>query len=1104
MKAVTAEVSFPDLEKEILDFWRDKKIFKKSMDPELGSDQSSSKGLASSGKRPEYIFYDGPPFATGLPHYGHLLAGTIKDVIGRYFTMKGFRVDRRFGWDCHGVPVEMEIQKNLNLNGSKAIREFGIDNFNEACRSIVDRYSKEWVSFVERSGRWVDFEREYRTMDINFMESVWWAVKSLWDRGLIYEGFKCVSYSPAMSTPISNFEANLNYKQVQDPSVTVRGRVIGDVSVLGHLPQPLSFYVWTTTPWTLPSNTALAINSNLEYSLVRATDPDEYVIIAKNKAEDFFSLHDSESGKEKKKTKKAPTREAEIVKTFPGSELLGVSYEPFFPFFESHREDGAFKVFHGDFVSDEDGTGVVHLASFGEDDLGLFMANGLPVIDPLNADGCFENNMGFISGLYFKDADPKIIQELKSNKLLVQHETIEHSYPFCWRTDSPLIYKSISTWFVKVEAIKESLISANQRINWVPEHLKDGRFGKWLENVRDWSISRNRFWGTPIPIWRSESGRMMCIGSVEELEKLSGRKITDLHTHFIDEISFPCPETGEIMHRVPEILDCWFESGAMPYAQAHYPFDNQEEFDANFPADFIAEGLDQTRGWFYTLLVLSSALFKKPAFKNVIVNGIILAEDGRKMSKSLRNYPPADEVMNKYGADALRLYLLASAATKAEELRFSEIGVKDVVRQTLIPLWNAYKFLVTYAEVDSWDPSKRSLEPSPNLLDRWILSRLLTLSDSVDRVLGSYRLYAAAPLILDFIDQLTNWYIRLNRRRFWLDSTEAERRDKNFAYTTLYEVLSTFSRIIAPLAPFISEEIYRNLSDVCSEPNSSPVSVHLQSFPGAADLKNVESDKSLEESMELFEETILLGRALRHEHDLKLRQPLAKITIVYGDPAALSSLKKLDGYIREELNVKIVEYVAEEEQFVSLAARLNTIKLGKTLGPKLGKDGMGRLNAFISGLGNDQLRKIESGGGCEFEGEVFSRDDILISRKPKEGLTTAASSGRITVVLDTALTQELRLEGLAREFVNRVQKLRKDFNFEITDRIMVRYMTACPKISHAVKEHRDYIMSETLAIDLEAVGDRQEFFDIGADEDNLSVQEIDGSNLVVLLQRTQA
>lgn len=1096
MKPVSTNVSFPDLEEEILKFWRESEVFQRSTDKYAGFGLNVEDITKTA--RPSYVFYDGPPFATGLPHYGHLLAGTIKDVIGRYFTMKGFHVDRRFGWDCHGVPVEFEIQKSLNLGGAKDIREYGIAKFNEACRSIVERYSKEWEKFVDRSGRWVDFDRQFKTMDKDFMESVWWAFKELWDKDLVYESFKNVAYSPAMSTPLSNFEANLNYKNVQDPAVTVKAKLdIGTCptsikSIVGST--PVSVCIWTTTPWTLPSNTAIAANENIQYSIVKVAGPEEFLIIAEKLTVEVFP----ELGP---KSKVDSGRKPNVVAQISGKDLVGVSYEPFFDFFSAAREKGAFRIFQGDFVSEEDGTGLVHLASFGEDDLNLFLSNNLPIIDPIDEDGAFDNTVGEFSGLYFKDADSKIIAKLKETGLLIAHKTIEHSYPFCWRTDKPLMYKSISTWFISVEKIKATLLEANSEIRWVPEHVKNGRFGKWLENARDWAVSRNRFWGTPIPIWKSESGKTYCVGSVAELEKMCGKEIKDIHPHIIDELEFKCPETGEKLTRVTEVLDCWFESGAMPYAQAHYPFENKTHFEETFPADFIAEGLDQTRGWFYTLMVLSTALFKKPAFKNVIVNGIILAEDGRKMSKSLKNYPPADEILNKFGADALRMYLLSSAATKAEELRFTEAGVRDVLRQTLIPLWNAYNFFVTYASIDQWDVSQIPQGQSPNLLDRWILSRLTTIAKSVDKVLSNYQLYLAAPHILKFIDELTNWYIRLNRRRFWQGNTPEEKEDKLHAYATLYSVLSTFSRVISPIMPFISEAMFKNLS--ADDKNITRDSVHLTPFPSEEELKQYLTDPALEEAMGLFEEIIVLGRALRSEHDIKLRQPLSNLTIILADASAIKGLGVLDEYIREEINVKKITYMDDESQHVSLSARLNTIKLGKTLGPKLGKDGMSQLNKMIATLTTEDIRTLESGKNIDFLGESFGSDDILISRKPKEGLTTAASAGRITIILDTALSPELRLEGLAREFINRVQKIRKESDFDIADRIIIKFFTGSPQISMAVSEHKNYIMQETLSVEIEEIADR-ETCEQNSTLGEMEVQEIDDIAVLFSLQRIQS
>ncbi len=1085
MKTVTTNISFPTLEQEVLAYWEENKIFERSMEPDTPVSPNGEKS-----PRKSYVFYDGPPFATGLPHYGHLLAGTIKDVVGRFFTMKGYHVDRRFGWDCHGVPVEFEIQKTLDLHGAKAIRDFGVGAFNEECRKIVLRYTKEWEEFVKRSGRWVDFSRQYRTMDKDFMESIWWVVKRLWDRGLIYEGQKCVPYSWAMNTPLSNFEANLNYKTVQDPAVTVKGRILTDINKHLNLSQkidlPVVAYAWTTTPWTLPSNMAFAVGPEIKYSLVRNEAENEVAIIAS----DLVERHISDFNKEES--------ESLLIAEVNGSDLVGLEYEPFFPYFEEERANSAFRIYSEDFVTAEEGTGIVHCASFGEDDLKLFLKHGIKVVDPVDEDGNFTGLVPDFQGVNVKKADSEIIAHLKKSGKMVSHVTIEHSYPFCWRTDTPLIYKSISSWFVKVETIQDVLIQNNSTIHWVPEHIRDGRFGKWLENSRDWAISRNRFWGTPIPLWRCEScEEIVCIGSVSELEEKSGEKVDDLHSHYIDGLKVKCSSCGSEAKRVPQVLDCWFESGSMPYAQAHYPFENKQEFEDTFPADFIAEGLDQTRGWFYTLLVLSTALFGEAPFKNVVVNGIVLAEDGKKMSKSLKNYPPPDDVMNEFGSDAMRLYLLASAATRGEDLRFSKEGVQQVVRQTLLPLWNAYNFLVTYALADDWSHTDIPEEPSNNLLDRWLVSKVSSLIDGVDTALSNYHLYAAAPPILEFVDQLTNWYIRLNRRRFWAGNSEEEKRDKAHAYATLHQALLSFVRVLAPLAPFISEDIFRNLSRGIS--NLEFDSVHLAPFPSTEEFGKSSIDKNLELSMELFEEVILLGRSLRNEHGHKVRQPLAKLTVIHPRAEELERVKVLDSYIRDELNVKTVDYSSDEAGFVLLSARLNTKKLGKTLGPKLGSGGMKKLRQAVEKLPSDKIQAIENGDTLSIEGVELGKKDILIERKAKVSGDASASSGQVTIVLDTALTQELRLEGLAREFVNRVQKLRKDLNFEVTDRIIISFMTACPRLTVALEENSSYVQEETLAVELIQTKD-ESAFDLGKGE----AQEIDGKTVIISLSRIQA
>ncbi len=1107
MKAVKQEVSFPHLEEEVLKFWKENQTFQRSLDKHLSQ---TIDGKKSDTPRKSYVFYDGPPFATGLPHYGHLLAGTIKDVVGRYFTMKGFHVDRRFGWDCHGLPVEFEIQKALDLHGAKAIRAFGVANFNEECRKIVLRYTQEWRAFVERSGRWVDFEREYRTMDLDYMESIWWVFKRLWDRGLVYQGLKCVPYSWAINTPLSNFEANLNYKDVQDPAVTVRAEVISDVAQ--HLGLKLSptksrvfAYVWTTTPWTLPSNLALAVGPTLNYSLVANPKDNEIAIVASSLLIKIFPELASAIAENGAKAKDADGRQ--VLAEVAGEKLVGLEYRPFFDYFEKERAQNAFRIYPGNFVLDTDGTGIVHCASFGEDDVVLFQANNIAVIDPVDEDGRFQAEVTDFAGLNVKEADSKIIAFLKERKALVKHETIVHSYPFCWRTDKPLIYKSISTWFVRVEQIRDELVQMNKIINWVPPHIKEGRFGKWLEGARDWAISRNRYWGTPIPIWKCEScNSLSCLGSVQELEQLTGEKIADLHSHFIDQLTFACTECSGTKRRIAEVLDCWFESGAMPYAQAHYPFKSKEEFEQNFPADFIAEGLDQTRGWFYTLLVLSTALFGRPAFRNVIVNGIVLAEDGKKMSKSLKNYPPPDEVMNEFGADAMRLYLLDSAATRGEDLRFSKAAVRDIVRQTILPLWNAYNFFVTYARVDGWTPAKAPQDRSENLLDQWILSKAASLVEGVDQAIGSYRLYAATQPILEFVDQLTNWYIRLNRRRFWAGNTDEEREDKAHAYTTLHTVLLAFVRTLAPLAPFISEEIFQNL--VSDMEGVAKDSVHLLPFPRVEELKGAEVNTRLEQAMEVFEEVILLGRSVRNAEEIKVRQPLPRITVIHPSAEMIADLKPLDSYIREELNIRLVEYTPQEEQYVTLSAQLNTKLLGQVLGPKLGSAGMAELRKKVEALTTADLRSIEQGGTVSLavdghEDFQFGFEEILIKRKVRSELKAAASSGRVTIVLDTSISPELRLEGLAREFVNRVQKLRKDNGFEVQDRIVMLYMTACPQLTMALEEHKNYVMRETLTVEMREVRSENEITPKGSSVVIPFAQEIDGKAVVISLMRIQ-
>jgi len=1011
-KPVPADVFFPKLEEEILDVWKEGGIFEKSLNWRKGNE--------------EYVFYDGPPFATGLPHYGHLLPGTVKDIIPRYQTMKGKYVPRRFGWDTHGLPVENEIEKKLGLKTRKDIEAFGIDKFNEACRSIVLRCVSEWERTVERMGRWVDFKNAYITMDLHYMESILWVFRSLWDKKLIYEGAKILPYCPRCATPLSNFEANQGYKEVVDPAITVR-------FILEEDPD-CSILAWTTTPWTLPSNMALAVGRNILY--VEVEDGGKRYILAKERLPAYYRSED----------------EYTIVRECAGSELEGRVYSPLFPYFVEKKEEGAFRVISADFVSTEGGTGIVHIApAFGEDDAEAGRGNGIPDVCPIDEEGRFLEDVAGYAGRFVKEADKDIIRQLKVEGALVKRDQYQHSYPHCWRCDSPLLYRAVSSWFVDIKKIKEMMLVSNNRINWIPGHLKEGRFGKWLENARDWAISRNRYWGTPIPVWKCDCGGVRCVGSIAELEELSGEKVTDLHKHFVDEMLFPCERCGGKMHRVEEVLDCWFESGAMPYAQAHYPFEDKERFEATFPADFIAESLDQTRGWFYTLVVLASALFEDTAFSNVVVTGLVLAEDGKKMSKRLRNYPEVAEVFNTYGADALRIYLMNSALARAEDLNFSETGVKEVLRCFHLPLWNSYSFFVTYANVDGWDAVTGQVEPAfaRNPLDRWILSALEKVVEEVNSQMDRYDLQRSITTFLEFIDQFTNWYIRRSRRRFWKSEMDEEKRG---AYTTLYRVLVRLSQLIAPFSPFIAEALYRGL-----RLEEMPESVHLCDYPVA---DSALRDVVLEREMDLAMATVSMGRALRNQHKIRVRQPLGEIHLVTTDPEERDVLRKLEGIVREELNVKTVLFDENEDSLVDLSVKANF----QVLGPGLGED-MKRAAALIAGLSAEEAVKLRDGGTVSVVEGDFSLEitagDVLFNRSEKEGLFVV-NEGTLTVALDATLSDELIEEGLARELVHHIQKMRKDSALEVTDRITLFY-DGDPEVAKVVEQYREYIAAEVLA-----------------------------------------
>lgn len=996
-------------EERILQYWKRNKIFEQT--------------LEKSKKDPVFTFYDGPPFATGLPHYGHIIAGTLKDVIPRYKTMKGHFVPRRFGWDCHGLPVENEIEKAKELSGASAIESFGIGAFNEECRKIVFRYTQEWKQTVERMGRWVSFESTYHTMDLAYMESVWWVFGELFKKKLVYEGFKVMPFSARLGTPISNFEANLNYKDVDDPSLIVQLELVDE-------PQT-SFLIWTTTPWTLPSNLAVLAKKDMDYVKVREQKSDKQFILASNRLPHLF---------------KNP-EEYQIVAHYTGSSLEGKRYKPLFPHFAEKAQQKAFRVILEDSIVGDEGTGLVHAApAFGELDFYACAREGIELVNPIDHNGKFTGEIPELQGLFVKDADKEIIRRLKQENKIFHHGQIRHRYPFCWRSDTPLIYKAVSTWFIAVEQIKEHILASNEQIHWVPDHIKHGRFGKWLENARDWAVSRNRYWGTPIPIWRSEDGELLVISSIRELEEKSGQKITDLHRHFIDQLVIV--HHGKEFRRITEVFDCWFESGSMPYAQDHYPFENTENFDQRFPADFIAEGLDQTRGWFYTLNVLSSALFAKPAFKNVIVNGIVLAEDGQKMSKRLKNYPEPNVVFDRYGADAVRLYLLSSPAVHAEDMRFSERGVELTLRQVLIPFWNCFVFFSTYATIYKWQPTTECSGKCKAEIDCWILSLLQKLIDDVTKGFDQYTLNAAVQPFSQFIDQLTNWYIRRSRSRFWADEDTADRAE---AFETLYCVLLTLSKIAAPVIPFLSEAIYLQLRT-----SEMPESVHLCSYP--------EYDSSLrkeilEREMQLAQEVVSLGHSLRKEHKLKVRQPLHKAYVISENADIIQSLKLKQHLIAEELNVKHVEFSANEKEFVTTLIKPNFRVLGKKVG-KL----MHAAQSAIANLSSDEQATLLSGNSIELhigtEQIALTPEDVHVERKVKEGLVAATSSA-ITVALDTALSDELLLEGLARELVNKINTMRKEEGFLVTDRVQMQMQTT-ERMKKAFDLHRTYILHETL------------------------------------------
>jgi isoleucyl-tRNA synthetase len=1058
LKPPVSDCQLPKIESEILEFWRRERIEEKSL--AVKSDKV-------------FVFYDGPPFATGLPHYGHLLAGTIKDIVPRYWAMQGCAVERRFGWDCHGLPIESLTESELGLSSKAEIEAYGVPRFNAACRAGVLRFTKEWESTVKRMGRWVDFVNDYKTMDPSFMETVWWVFKQLWDKGLIYEGFRIQPVSPALGTPLSNFEVAQGpqerdpvtkkdgHKRRQDPSLTVRFKLEDEKA---------SLWAWTTTPWTLPSNLALAVHPDVVYAKVRVEETGEVAYVEPGRLKDY----------QERKRIGATT---ELLR-LRGSELVGRPYEPLLPYFAKYKlkEDGTrwcFKVVAADYVTTDSGTGIVHQApAFGEDDYQVGLREGLPVIRPMDLTGVFDERVWDFKGQFAKDADKGIAHKLKEQGALVDQDTLVHPYPHCYRTEQPLLYMALSTWFMKVEAIKEQLVENNKSVHWVPDHVGEGRFGNWLENARDWNLSRNRFWGTPIPVFRNDEDPtdVICIGSVAELEELAGLpkgSIKDLHRETIDSITFPSRRTSQgRMRRIEEVFDCWFESGSMPYAQNHYPFDQTKVryVEQNLPADFIAEGLDQTRGWFYTMHVLATALFNRPSAKNVIVNGLILAADGKKMSKRLKNYPNPNDVIDNYGADALRAYLINSAVVRAEPMRFGKDAndtsgecVKETVRLVVLPLWNAYNFLTTYAIADGYSPSQEDLAIVPSgLLDRWILSRVQHFLLEMQKEYEDYELSNLVPAFVRLSDELNNWYIRRGRRRYWSKAGESSEgdRDKREAYATLFRVLVTVSQAMAPVMPFFCEYLYQRLM-VDTRLAAQGDSVHFTRFP-AADQALL--DLALEARMQAARDVVGLGLVIREREKIGVRRPLAKITVASAADVVREALLQFEDAILGELNVRAVELRSDDASLSKISAKPNFRTLGKRLGPKL-KAVQARLATF----GADELAELERTGSFVIEGESLTREDILITREASaEGAVESAEG--ITVMLDTRITPELHAEGLARELVNRIQNLRKQAGLEVSQRI--RLVLACDGVLGEVADSEtlgELIARETLAVELRRV-----------------------------------
>ena len=1049
---VSTDLNFVEREKEVEKFWKDNRIFEKSIEQREGC--------------PTYTFYDGPPTANGKPHIGHVLTRVIKDMIPRYRTMKGNMVPRKAGWDTHGLPVEIEVEKLLGIDGKEQIENYGLEPFIEKCKESVWKYKGMWEDFSGTVGFWADMDNPYVTYHDDYIESEWWALNQIYDKGLLYKGFKVVPYCPRCGTPLSSHEVAQGYKAVKERSAIVRFKCTDEDAY---------FLAWTTTPWTLPSNVALCVNPDETYCKVKAADGYTYYMAEALLDTVLGRFANEEEG----------VKAYEVLEKFKGTDLEKREYEPLYKCTgeaaaKQHKK-GHYIVCDS-YVTMTDGTGIVHIApAFGEDDARVGRNYDLPFVQFVDGNGELTKETPY-AGLFVKDADPKVLTDLENEGKLFDAPKFEHDYPFCWRCDTPLLYYARETWFVKMTAVKDDLVRNNKTVNWIPTSIGEGRFGNWLENIQDWGISRNRYWGTPLNIWTcSDCGEIMCIGSRAELAEKSGNPDaakTELHRPYIDEVVIPCPKCGKDMHRVPEVIDCWFDSGAMPFAQHHYPFENKDLFEQQFPAQFISEAVDQTRGWFYSLMAESTLLFNKSPYENVIVLGLVLDEKGQKMSKHLGNAVDPFDALKNYGADAIRWYFYINSAPWLPN-RFHGKAVQEGQRKFMGTLWNTYAFWVLYANIDEFDASKYTLEYDKlSVMDKWLLSKLNSVVGEVDKNLNDYRIPEAARALQDFVDEMSNWYVRRCRERFWAKGME---QDKINAYMTLYTALVTISKAAAPMIPFMTEEIYQNL--VRSVDKDAKESIHLCDFP-VVDEKLI--DKELEDNMEAVLKIVTIGRAVRNGANIKNRQPIGRMIV----KTAVKPDEFYTAIIREELNVKGVEYLDDVSEYTSYTFKPQL----KTVGPKYGKQ-LGAIQKYLAGVdGNEAMASLKENGAITFDAngvEVsLGAEDLLITMAQKDGFA-ADADGNVTVVLDTKLSPELIEEGFVFEIISKLQTMRKDSGFEVMDRIEAAF-SGNDKIEEVIKKNADAISDKVLAnaLKYEETFDGAKEWDINGEKLTISVKKI--------------